>query len=1027
MKSKLLALLMLLSLASYGQSALKGRVTDENDQSLPGVNVLIKGTTQGTVTDASGEYTLDKVAPDAILMFSFIGYISQEVAVASRTTVDIKLLPDIQSLQEVVVVGYGTSTVKELTGSVSVVNGNDLTKLNPVRMDQALQGQAAGVQITTASGSPGGALNIRIRGLSTNGNNNPLVLVDGVIYSTDGLNALNPSDIESINVLKDATAGIYGVQAANGVIIITTKQGKKGAKPSLEFNGYYGVQETTRQLNLLNATEFAVLKNEMHAAGGLTPPYTNVNLGEGTDWQNEVFGTAPIQNYNLNLNGGSERSTYSIGGSYLDQEGIVGGDKASYRRYNARINFTTDITPKLVLQNVLLYTNEMRKTLPENGIGSVLFNTINANPISSPYNTDGSYSYLEDVSEVINPLAQMANTFNEAKVNKITGKQELTYKIDSSFELTGRAGYNYALVDGKNFSPLVYYGSGKAQNTAANANLDPKLTEIATDVLIPVYSNVTESRTTYFNYNLEAFLNFNHTFNEVHKVKGTIGASLFGDDNSSNSGTGFNVPYNSWEYADIAATDATNLLNNTSSWQSKNRLQSYFMRGEYNYGSKYLFSAILRRDGSSNFGKNNRYGYFPAFSAAWVLSEEDFFNSALLQFVKVRASYGVSGNDKIPAFAYRAQLNGEGVYPFNDQLIEGKAIGRLGNQDLKWETTHQTDFGVDLNLFDGKLEIGADYYLKITKDLLFQPDISAIGGAYGAGGFPPIVNAGEIKNNGIELLISYNDKIGKDLEFNISYNFTSINNEVISLAKGVEFIDAGAFGVGGSSATRMQPGYPLGYFFGFKTDGVYQNAEEIASRGVTQELAQPGDLRYQDLDNSGTITFGNNRDKTIIGSPIPDFIMGLNLGVSYKGFDFSTNLYASIGNDILRNYERQQPLANMLDYRIDRWTGEGSTNEHPRLTTAENKNAVISDYFVEDGSFLRIKNIQLGYTMPGAVSNRIGARNIRIYVAANNLATFTRYMGYDPDFSSGDPLSGGIDYGFYPQARTFMAGLNLNF
>lgn len=1027
MKSKLLALLMLLSLASYGQSALKGRVTDENDQGLPGVNVLIKGTTQGTVTDGTGEYVLDQVSPDAVIIFSFIGYVSQEIAVASRTTLDAKLLPDIQSLQEVVVVGYGTTTVKELTGSVSVVNGEDLTKLNPVRIEQALQGQATGVQISSASGSPGGALNIRIRGLSTNLDNNPLVIVDGVIYSTEGLNALNPSDIESINVLKDATAGIYGVQSANGVIMITTKQGKKGAKPSLEFNGYYGVQETTKKLNLLNATEFAVLKNEMYAAGNQTPPYNNVNLGAGTDWQDEVFEQAPVQNYNLNLSGGSERSTYSIGGSYLDQEGIVGGDKASYKRYNARINFTTDITPKLVLQNVLLYTNETRKTLAENGIGSVLFNTINANPISSPYNSDGSYSYLEDVSEVINPLAQMANTFNEAKVNKITGKQELTYKVNSSIELSGRAGYNYALVDGKTFNPLVYYGVGKAQNTAANGNLDPKTAEIASGVFIPVYSNVNETRTTYFNYNLEAFLNFNRTFHDLHKVKGTIGASIFGNNNSSVSGTGYNVPYNSWTYADISATDGSNLLNNTYSWQSQNRLQSYFIRGEYNYGSKYLFSAILRRDGSSNFGKNNRFGYFPSFSAAWVLSEEDFFNSSLLQFLKIRASYGVSGNDKIPQFAYRARLDGEGVYPFNDQLTEGKAIGRLGNQDLKWETTHQTDLGVDLNLLDGKLEIGADYYLKITKDLLFQPDISAIGGAYGAGGSPPIINAGEIKNTGIELLISYNDKIGEDFHFNISYNFTSINNEVMALPKGVDFLEAGSFGVGGSYVTRMQVGFPMGYFYGFKTDGVYQNAEEIASRGVTQDLAQPGDLRFQDLDNSGTITFGNNRDKTMIGSPIPDFIMGLNLGLSYKGFDFSANLYASIGNEILRNYERQQPLANLLDYKINRWTGEGSTNEHPRLTTGENKNGVISDYFIEDGSFLRIKNIQLGYTMPGAISNRIGARNIRIYVAANNLATFTKYMGYDPDFSSGAPLGSGIDYGFYPQARTVMAGLNLNF
>lgn len=1027
MKSKLLAFVMLLSLAGYGQNTLKGRVTDENDQGLPGVNVLIKGTTQGSVTDANGEYRLDQVSPDGVIVFSFIGYISQEVAVSARTTVDIKMQPDIQSLQEVVVVGYGTSTVKELTGSVSVVNGSDLTKLNPVRMDQALQGQAAGVQISAASGSPGGALNIRIRGLSTNLDNNPLVLVDGVIYSTEGLNALNPSDIESINVLKDATAAIYGVQAANGVIIITTKQGKKGAKPSLEFSGYYGMQQTAKKLNLLNATEFAVLKNEMYAAGNQTAPYNNVNLGTGTNWQNEVFENAPIQNYNLNLNGGSDKSTYSIGGSFLDQEGIVGRDKASYRRYNARLNFVTDITPKLSLQNVLLYTNEKRKTLYENGISSVLFNTINANPISSPFNSDGSFSYLTDVSEVINPLAQMANTYNETNVNKVTGKQELTYKVNSAIQISGRAGYNYAIVDDKSFSPLVYYGNGKAQNTAADSELNPKQVEILPDIFIPVPSNVTETRSTYFNYSFEGFINFSKTFRDVHKVKGMLGTSLYGDVNSSNSGTGYNVPYNSWEFADISATDDKNLLNNTSSWQNKKRVLSYYGRAEYNFKDKYLFSAILRRDASSNFGKNNRFGYFPAFSAAWVLSEEEFFQSSLLQFVKIRGSYGVSGNDKIPLFRYRALLGGEAVYPFNDQLTNGSAIGILGNQDLKWETTHQTNFGADINLIQGKLEVGLDYYVKKTNDLLFQPDISAIGGAYGAGGSPPFVNAGDIKNTGLELLISYKTNIGEDLQLNIGYNLTTIKNEVTALPKGVDFYEYGAFSVGGGYATRMEVGKPIGYFFGYKTDGVYQTTSEITERGVTQQGAAPGDLRYKDLDNSGTISFGDNKDKTMIGSPIPEFTMGLNLGVNYKGFDFSTTLYASIGNEILRNYERQLPLSNMLDYKINRWTGEGSTNEHPRLTTAPNKNGELSDYFIEDGSFLRIKNIQVGYSLPKSIGTKIGARNIRVYVAANNLVTFTKYMGFDPDFSTNSPLASGIDYGFYPQARTIMAGLNLNF
>jgi TonB-dependent starch-binding outer membrane protein SusC len=1025
MKAKLLLLFMMLSFASYAQINIQGRVTDENDQALPGVNVLVKGTSVGTVTDSDGEYKIG-ASEGSTLIFSFIGYATQEVVVATQSNITIKLLPDVLALSEVVVVGYGTSTKKELTGAVSSVDGKDLVGLNTARIDQALQGQVAGVNISSASGSPGGAWNIRIRGLSTNGDNAPLVLVDGIPYSTDGLNALNPSDVESINVLKDGTAAIYGVRAANGVIIITTKQGKRNSATTLEFNGYFGQQETAKQLNLLNATEYAVLKNEAYAAGGQTPPFSNTNIGAGTDWQKEVFQSAPIRNYNLNLTGGGEKSSYSIGGSYFDQEGIVGGEKAGYRRYNVRVNFTTDLIKKLTLQNVLLYTNERRSALPENTISSVLYNTINASPAATVRGADGNYTYLEEVNDVINPLAQISNSFNRADVNKLVGKEELTYEVNKNFQVTGRAGYNYAIVDDKNFSPLVYYGSGKAQNTAINADLDPPMIEIADGVELPVHNRVTEARSSYLNYNLEAFVNYNNTFGN-HGVKGTFGASVFNDEGKNLTGTAYNIPYNSFDFADISMADGTNLLNSTSSWQYRSRLQSFFVRGEYSFQQRYMVSAILRRDGSSRFGKNNRFGYFPAISAAWVLSDEAFFIKGLADFVKARASYGVSGNDKIGDFRYRALLGGEAVYPFDDQLSNGIAIGTLGNQDLRWETTHQTNVGLDVTLLNGHVDITADYYVKDTKDLLFQPDVSGIVGAYGPGGSPPFVNAGDVRNKGFEFHIGYTTDIGNDLKINIGYNLTTIRNEVTALPPGVEFYEYGQFGVGGSNATRMQVGQPLGAFYGYKTQGVYQNATEISERGVTQTGAQPGDLIFADLSKDGNISFSNDTDKTFLGSPIPDMTMGFTLGVNFKGFDFSTMLYASLGNEILRNYERQQPLANTLDYKINRWTGEGSTNEHPRLTTAANNNAVISDYFVEDGSFLRIKNLQLGYSLPSSLTKKIGASKLRVYVAANNLMTLTRYKGFDPDFSTFSPLVSGIDYGYYPQARVYMAGLNLNF
>ena len=1025
-KILLINLLMILSLIGYAQSKVTGTVKDDQGEPLPGVNVLVKGTTQGTVTGIDGTYAL-QVSPDAVLVFSFIGYVTEEVSIGNRTSVDVTMNQDVQSLEEVVVVGYGTTTKKEVTGAVAAVTGDDLQALNPQRIEQALQGQAAGVNITSASGSPGGALNIRIRGLSTNGDNNPLILVDGVPYSTDGLNSLNPSDIESINVLKDATAGIYGVRAANGVIFVTTKKGKFNSKPSFNFTGYYGVQETSRKLDLLNAHEYAVLRNEAYAAAGGTPRFNNTNLGEGTDWQDEVFQQAPIQNYGLTVTGGSEKNSYSIGGSYLDQEGIVGGDKSSFRRYNARLNFITELAPKLKLENVLLFSNERRKTLPENTISSVLYNAINASPVRDVYQEDGTYSYLEEVNDVINPLAQISNSYNRSITNKITGKQELSYQVNDDFKLSGRAGYNYAVVDYKGFSPPVYYGTGKSQNTVLNGDFDPVQREVTDSVFIDVYNSVNESKTVYFDYNLEGYLNYDHTFNGIHGVKATLGVSMLSDKGDNLSGTAFNVPYDSYDYADISAATGSELLSTTSSYTYRSRLLSYFVRGEYDYKGRYMFSAIVRRDASSRFGANNRVGYFPAFSAAWVASDEEFFPSDIIEFAKLRASYGKSGNDKIGNFRYRALLGGEGVYPFDDQLVIGSAFGVLGNPDLKWETTHQTDIGLDLTVLNGKLDITADYYVKITKDLLFSPDVSGVLGAYGAGSGPSVINSGDVKNSGLELALNYQTDIGKDIHFNIGYNLTTINNEVTALPAGVDFYEYGAFSVGGTTSSRMQVGYPIGYFFGYETDGVYQTAEEVAQRGVAQQGAQPGDLRFVDQDGSNDINFGDDSDKKMIGSPIPDVTMGLNLGVNMKGFDFSANIYSSFGNDILRNYERQQPLANLLSYRMDRWTGPGSTNEHPRLTTAGNNNGVISDYFVEDGSFVRLKNIQLGYTLPTQLTEKIGANQFRIYIAANNLVTLTKYQGYDPDFSSASAVASGIDYGFYPQPRTYMLGVNLKF
>lgn len=1018
--------------SSFGLSAqnlkISGTVLEAgSDAPLPGVNVTVVGTDVGTTTNNLGKYEI-RAPKGSTLRFSFIGFNALTRKVNAAGEINVSMEEASAMLNDVVVVGYGSSTKKEITGAASQVDGAEVKKLNLSRVDQALQGQMAGVQINTNSGSPGGSSSIRIRGLSTFGDNDPLILVDGIVYDSEGLNALNPDDIESVNVLKDATAGIYGVRAANGVIIIETKKGKFNQKPKYEFSGFYGIQETTNRLDLLNATEYAVIKNNAFINGGNTPPFSNTQLGEGTNWQDAVFQTAPIQSYSLNINGGSEKSRYSIGGSYFTQDGIVGGDKTNFTRYNARLNYSFELAENLRLNNVLLYTNENRSTLPENGIGSVLYNTINAYPTEPIRQENGRYSYLPLVNDIINPLAQMENTHNNFGVNKLVGKQELVYDINKYLNFTNRFNYNLSLVDGKVFSPLAWYGPGKAQNTAANEDLDAPRVQLADSVFIDRGASVYEERNTFIDLTLESFVNYERTFKDVHKVKGTFGLSVFDRSGQGLNGTAYNIPNNSVEFADISANQADGgFLNNTGSFEFEERLLSAFLRAEYAYKNRYLFSAIARRDGSSKFGENNRWGFFPAFSAAWVFSEESFFDYDFIDFAKLRLSYGVSGNDQIPNFAYRALLNGEGVYVFNNLITQGVAIGRASNPDLKWETTRQLNLGLDLTAWrDWRLTL--NYFVKSTNDLLFQPEVSGVLGTYGPGGFPPFVNAGDVRNRGFEMELGYANNPNNKWQFSGNFNMTLLQNEVMEVPDGVDFIPGAQFGVGGVTATRFEEGQPIGYFIGYQTDGIFQTQAEIDNSPVSQAGAQPGDLRFVDQNGDGVINFSDDSDKVNIGSPIPDITFGLSLRVEYNNIDLSTNVYAALGQEIIRNFERQQPYANQLDYIINRWTGPGSSTEVPRVTTGSSRNNVFSDFYVEDGSFVRVRNIQLGYTLPAKWFQNYQIESLRFYLSANNPFTFTNYQGYDPDIGNfGGVLSAGVDYGYYPQARTIMGGFNLKF
>ena len=653
-----------------------GQVLDDKGISLPGVKIMVKGTNNGVLSDMDGRYSITSSNSSSLtLTYFFIGFDLQEQVVANRSNIDVKMSTDSQILNEVIIVGYGSSRNKELTGAAAKVKGENIEKLNLSRMDQALQGQVSGVNISTNSGSPGGASSIRIRGLSTFGDNDPLILVDGVVYDSEGLNALNPADIESVNVLKDATAGIYGVRAANGVIIIETKKGKFGSKPQIEFNAYRGVQQTARKLDLLTAEEYAVIKNEMFAFGGQEMPFPNTALGEGTNWQDSVFQTAPVESYSLSINGGSGKTRYSLGATYFSQQGIVGGSKSNFSRYNARLNLSTELTSKLKLNSIFLFSSDNRSTLAENGIGSVLYNTINAFPNEPIRTLDVNYSYLYEVADIINPIAQMENSYNYSIADKFVGKEELVYDFNEHLSFTNRFSYNYAAVDSKSFSPLAWYGPGKYANTALNADLESPLVEIGDSVFIERGSSVYESRSTFTDLTFESYFNYDKTFAELHKLKATLGLSVFQRKGENLNGTAFNIPNNSWDYADISAnTAAGGYLNNVGSWQFQERLLSAFLRAEYIFDSRYIISGIIRRDGSSKFGPNNRYGFFPTLSGAWLVSEESFFNVNFINFMKFRLSYGISGNDQIENFAYRALLNGEGVYVFDDLITIGTAL-----------------------------------------------------------------------------------------------------------------------------------------------------------------------------------------------------------------------------------------------------------------------------------------------------------------------------------------------------------------
>lgn len=1011
MKSKLLLTVLLLftSFAFSQNLDVSGTVLDASGLSLPGVNVKVKNSSKSTTTDFDGSFKLTDVPKGTPIVFSYIGYRTQEAAV-SGTKMTVKMIDDAKSLDEVVVIGYGTQKKREVTGSVAVVDSKTLDVLKPARIEQALQGTVSGVNVTTQSGAPGAPLDIRIRGIATNGENRPTVIIDGYVGD---LGLLNPNDIETITVLKDAQAAIYGTIGANGIILVTTKMGKKNSQTRVSFNSYAGFQQTSRKLPTLNATEYALLLNESYANGGRPLPYPNVSsLGKGTNWQDEVFQNAPIINNDLTISGGSDKITYSISGSHLDQEGIVGGDKSGFLRNTARIGLGADLSDKIKLKTNVIYTYFTRNTLNENGLGSVLFNALNVPATLSPYDANGDFTLVPSTAglgtEIINPLAQIANTYNDYNYKKLNGNFGLDYKIFKGFTLSSSIGFNTSNSESKTFNKQISYG-GKVFDVQR--------------------SSVTQGAVNDNNYSFDLFGTYNAKIAQSHNITGTIGTTIFKEWGNGLTATGFDVPNNVWENADISLTKGTSETLTNSSYVYDQRRLSYFGRLQYDYKGKYLLSAMLRRDSSTKFGPGNKVGYFPSFTAGWVVSDESFFGQPkFVNFLKFRASYGTLGNDQIPNYGYLGLLNGEATYVFNGALVNGTANGQVPNPNLKWEEAQKFDVGLDLKILNDKVFIVADYFIDTRKDLLIPNiPVSGINGTGAPGASAPTLNAGTVKNSGFEFSIDYKDKISDALTFSVGYNVTFLKNKVTEVNNGTGFIEGGAFGVGQPAPSRMEVGKPMGYFYGYKTDGIFQTQAEVDAHPSQVALganAAPGDIRYVDLNGDGVI---DTKDKTDIGNPIPDATMGFNLQLNYKSLDFAVFTFASVGNDMVRNYERTLSDANRINYVLDRWTGPGTSNSTPRVTTGATSNNVFSNYFVEDASYVRIQNVQLGYTLNPEISKRAGVSKLRLYAGVNNLYTFTKYKGFDPGASNGAPIGGGIDYGFYPIPRTYLMGLNINF
>ncbi len=971
------------------QNQISGKVITKDGEPLPGVSILVEGTRQGTVTAADGTYALPASPEVKALLFSFVGYVTQKVPVNNRSTINVTLEEEINYMQEVVVVGYGTQKKSDLTGSVSSVKASEINAFPITNPVQGLQGRSTGVQVMQNSGQPGGNISVRIRGgNSLRGNNEPLYVVDGFPLSGSPA-TLIPNDIESIEILKDASAtAIYGSRGANGVVIITTKKGKAGAN-RVDLDSYYGLQTVVRQLDLLNAREFAEIANERAANDGLKPYFTQEEVdafGEGTNWQDELFRTAPIQNHSLTFSGGTDKIQYSVSGNYLDQKGIILG--SGYSKGTVRANLTSKVSDKFSFNfsSILSRSNQNRLNSDNSSRGGgVLSSVFVSPPTIAPYDANGNYSDVVPYAFSPNNLSNALSLAKERKENNLTdyilANTSVTYEPIAGLSLRISGGI-------ENFSRQNDFYSTRKIRTSPNGSASistSRQTNILNENIVTYNRSINQSHT----------LTFTGGLTYQSEISRTFGSSASGfatdvlENNALQSGTNPGIP---------------------SSGLSEYKLLSSLGRVNYSFKNRYLVTASMRMDGSSRFGRNNKWGYFPSVAFAWRVIEEDFLkNVSWLSDLKLRASWGKTGSTAISPYQTLNTLESS-LTIFNGDIATGFAPGTsLANPDLKWETTAQTNIGVDIGLFNNRLTLTSDYYVKNTTDLLAVVTLPPATGYTNT-----TQNIGHIRNSGVELGIG-SVILNSDVKWDVNANLSINRNKAIQLAGGNDVFGAGLGIPIGVSVNLVREGLPVGVFYGYKEDG----------------LNEKGEIKFKDIDGNGVLT---TDDRTVIGNPNPDLIYGLNSTTSYKNFELTVFLQGVQGADIF-NYN-SSALANSFAFGENQikavynnhWSVQNPdpNAKYPRISG--NTKFRESDRYIEDGSYLRLKNVQLAYNLPTANLGLKWVRNLQVYSSVQNLLTFTRYSWYDPEvntFGGRTSISMGIDKTAYPTARTVTFGVRI--